>query len=366
MLCDLRKQRLRGARLVGAHGTLGEHEGRGESGGRQASARRGVGGAILCEHALGGARFHVAETGENRRILKEEALGLGGDGVEEVVGLCADLDHAGAVLIEQASGDAYTFGGVLLRLCHDVSEQRLRSGRVGDGRRGRLAGIGGCRDERGRHHAEDGREELRHERCRRRRGDCCGARWHAPKRSAADAPRATLRRSSNSSCYISTMHCATILTLRPRATIAAALLAAFAIALGGCSVARPAVRATEARVGTSASALTASIDITLELTNTSGNEVELVSYDYLIRLEDGASYDGRWAALRALPPGQTVKATVPAIVPVASARAGARWTVTGTMTYRDPQSFARILYEAGILKTESMFEGEGNLAAAAK
>ena len=49
-----------------------------------------------------------------------------------------------------------------------------------------------------------------------------------------------------------------------------------------------------------------------------------------------------------------------------SARAGARWTVTGTMTYRDPQSFARILYEAGILKTESMFEGEGNLAAAAK
>ena len=61
-----------------------------------------------------------------------------------------------------------------------------------------------------------------------------------------------------------------------------------------------------------------------------------------------------------------MKATVPAIVPVASARAGARWTVTGTMTYRDPQSFARILYEAGILKTESMFEGEGNLAAAAK
>jgi len=162
------------------------------------------------------------------------------------------------------------------------------------------------------------------------------------------------------------MHCGTILTLRPRATIAAALLAAFAIALGGCSVARPAVRATEARVGTSASALTASIDITLELINTSGNEVELVSYDYLIRLEDGASYDGRWAALRALPPGQTVRATVPAVVPIASARPGARWTVVGTLAYRDPQSFARILYDAGLLKTESAFEGEGNLAAAAK
>ncbi|MEY5061198.1 MAG: hypothetical protein RIS45_1119 [Planctomycetota bacterium] len=161
------------------------------------------------------------------------------------------------------------------------------------------------------------------------------------------------------------MHRGTLLTLRPGATTAA-ILATSAITLCGCSVARPAVRATEARVGDSVGALTASVDITLELTNTSGNEVELVSYDYLIRLEDGASYDGRWAALRALPPGQTVKATVPAVVPIASARAGARWTVTGTMTYRDPQSFARILYEAGILKTESMFEGEGNLAAATK
>jgi len=144
--------------------------------------------------------------------------------------------------------------------------------------------------------------------------------------------------------------------------------AAIAAALAGCSVARPTARAAAAHLGREgpAGATTASIDITLELTNTSGNEVELVSYDYLIRLEDGASYDGRWAALRALPPGRTVTATVPAIVPIASARAGVRWTVMGTMTYRDPQSFARILYEAGILKTESMFAGEGTLAAAAK
>lgn len=154
-----------------------------------------------------------------------------------------------------------------------------------------------------------------------------------------------------------------------RGTLLPALTtAALAVALAGCSVARPTARAAEARLGRggAAGAATASIDIGLELTNTSGNEIELVSYDYLIRLEDGSSYDGRWAALRALPPGQTVKATVPAIVPAASAREGARWTVMGTMTYRDPQSFARILYEAGILKTESMFEGAGTLAAQAK
>jgi hypothetical protein len=130
--------------------------------------------------------------------------------------------------------------------------------------------------------------------------------------------------------------------------------------LGGCSVSRPAAKPLEAKIGVTG-ALTTSVDITIELTNTSMNEVDLVSYDYLIRLEDGASYDGRWAALRALPPGQTVRATVPAVVPIASARPGARWTVVGTLAYRDPQSFARILYDAGLLKTESAFEGSGSL-----
>lgn len=166
------------------------------------------------------------------------------------------------------------------------------------------------------------------------------------------------------SCYISPMdHGLLRNTLGLAARTATCVLLASA---AGCSVARPTARATDARVGATSGATTASIDITLELANSSGNEVELVSYDYLIRLADGSSYDGRWAALRALPPGQTVTVTVPAIVPIASASPGARWTVTGTMSYRDPQNFARILYEAGILKTESVFEGEGVLSAAAR
>jgi hypothetical protein len=36
------------------------------------------------------------------------------------------------------------------------------------------------------------------------------------------------------------------------------------------------------------------------------------------------------------------------------------------VSYRDPQSFARILYEAGILKTESSFDGEGAVAESPK
>lgn len=142
------------------------------------------------------------------------------------------------------------------------------------------------------------------------------------------------------------------------------LSGALAGALGtGCSVVRPDVRATEANVAARGDG-TAKVDIVLELRNGGDTEVELVTYDYLIRLGDGSSYDGRWAALRALPPGQTVRATVPAILPAASAIAGARWEVSGSVSYRDPQSFARILYEAGLLRTEAGFGGEGSMAEA--
>jgi hypothetical protein len=43
-----------------------------------------------------------------------------------------------------------------------------------------------------------------------------------------------------------------------------------------------------------------------------------------------------------------------------------RWSVRGTASYRDPQSFARILYEAGILRTEASFSGDGEVAAASR
>lgn len=141
---------------------------------------------------------------------------------------------------------------------------------------------------------------------------------------------------------------------------ACALACVAAAASTGCSVIRPEARAAEARVA-QVGVSTTRLDIVLELANPGQTEIELVHYDYTIALADGSSYDGRWAALRALPPGQTVRATVPAIVPVASAAAGGRWSVRGSVSYRDPQSFARILYEAGLLKTQSTFDGEGAL-----
>ena len=150
-----------------------------------------------------------------------------------------------------------------------------------------------------------------------------------------------------------------------RHSFVAAMLATSAIALAGCSVTRPSVRATAANIA-KRGATTSQVDVTLALENKGSTEVELVVYDYVIRLADGSSYGGRWAALRALPPGQTVEARIPAVLPVGSAVEGAGWEFTGTVSYRDPQSFGRILYEAGLLKTEAQIEGAGTLGTARK
>jgi hypothetical protein len=128
---------------------------------------------------------------------------------------------------------------------------------------------------------------------------------------------------------------------------------------GGCSVVRPDARATDARIVETGGGAT-QVDIALELKNTGDDEVELVEYDYVVTLGDGSSYGGKWAALRALPPGRTVEATIPAVLPAASVGIGqVPWSVSGTLRYRDPQSIARIFYEAGILKTEVSFSGSG-------
>jgi hypothetical protein len=154
---------------------------------------------------------------------------------------------------------------------------------------------------------------------------------------------------------------ATHLGAATRLSATAAALAALVAAAGGCSVARPEARAVDARIVESRGNAT-KIEVALELRNTGKDEIELVEYDYVVTLPDGAAYGGKWAALRALPPGRTVAATVPAVLPTASlAAAGTTpWRVSGTVRYRDPQSIARILYEAGILKTETSFSGSGD------
>ncbi len=127
----------------------------------------------------------------------------------------------------------------------------------------------------------------------------------------------------------------------------------------GCTIVRPKAQATAVTIGMSKGDTTA-VAITLELLNPGEDEIELIEYDYVLRLADGAAYGGKWAALRALPPGERVAATIPAVVPTASLHGGATaWTLTGTIGYRDPESMLRILYEAGILKTATSVDGRG-------
>lgn len=143
------------------------------------------------------------------------------------------------------------------------------------------------------------------------------------------------------------------------ATRSAAALAGLAL-LSGCTVVRPVARATDVQVVESVGG-TSRVDITLALTNPGDDEVELIEYDYTLSLADGSGYGGKWAALRALPPRSTIEARIPAVVPTASLVDGGAWRVTGKVEFRDPQSFALILYEAGILHTRSEFSGDGDV-----
>ena len=146
---------------------------------------------------------------------------------------------------------------------------------------------------------------------------------------------------------------------RPARWVLGTALAASTLVLTGCAINRPEARATAASIVESRNDVTR-LAIDLELTNTGKDEIELVEYDYTVTLADGARYGGKWAALRALPPGEPVRATIPAVVPAASAQAARGWSVNGSLRYRDPRSVARILYEAGILKPEVSFSGSGS------
>ena len=66
-------------RPIGAQRVLREHQACGKTGGRESAAGGGGGGPVLAEHALGGARLHVAKSSEHDGICQQEAFGLRGD-----------------------------------------------------------------------------------------------------------------------------------------------------------------------------------------------------------------------------------------------------------------------------------------------
>lgn len=136
------------------------------------------------------------------------------------------------------------------------------------------------------------------------------------------------------------------------ATVAAASL------LAGCSTVQPSVRAVGARVADGMDGV-ARLEIELELANPGSNEIDLLEYDYRVELDDGAAYSGRWAALRALPADATVRARIPAVVPAPGPAGSAGWRIQGTVSYRDPASLSRLLFDLGLIENRAAFSGSG-------
>jgi hypothetical protein len=126
--------------------------------------------------------------------------------------------------------------------------------------------------------------------------------------------------------------------------------------LAGCSMVQPAVRPTAVRVADAGGDATR-LAVLLEVANPGSTEIELVEYDYRLELADGASYAGRWAALRALPADGSIEAVIPAVVPAASARGG--WRLTGTLSYRDTAALSRLLLDLGLIENRTSFSASG-------
>ncbi|MFM1823116.1 MAG: hypothetical protein RI967_1382 [Planctomycetota bacterium] len=143
-----------------------------------------------------------------------------------------------------------------------------------------------------------------------------------------------------------------------RAAVGPLVAATAVMAMAGCSLVQPSVRAIGARVAGEADGV-ARLELELELANPGSTEIDLLEYDYRVELADGASYAGRWAALRALPADATVRAQVPAVVPAASLAGSGGWRIAGTVSYRDPASLSRLLFDLGLLENRAAFSGSG-------
>lgn len=149
--------------------------------------------------------------------------------------------------------------------------------------------------------------------------------------------------------------------------LAAATLACAAAALPGCIDLRPGpIVSVEgvrlARVGPDA----AEVDLLVLVRGRSPETVPLDDFRYSLAIDGRTVFRGRWAALAAVPPGEPMRRTLPAVIPTGllpAAEAGEplplRWTVSGSVGWEDPRRLSRILLDLGLPNPRSDFTSRG-------
>ena len=148
------------------------------------------------------------------------------------------------------------------------------------------------------------------------------------------------------------------------------LLSSLALTAGsGCGSA-PVVTPLAARpvvaTGPLGAPIAAGFQVDLRVHNPSSEDVPLERFDYTFQVDEVGRFEGRWAALRTLPPGHTVTMTVPASMTLPEDVADRevldgefRWRIDGGVRYQAPGLLGQILFDAGIRRPSEPFEGSG-------
>ncbi len=99
--------------------------------------------------------------------------------------------------------------------------------------------------------------------------------------------------------------------------------------------------------------------IRLELHNDADVPVKLDMWSYGLQAAN-ARYSGRWSAGITVPPQETVKASIPAVIPnSASPGPSCAWTSSGSVTFLAPSRLAEVLFELGLNRPSTSFSGSG-------
>lgn len=112
-------------------------------------------------------------------------------------------------------------------------------------------------------------------------------------------------------------------------------------------------------------------DLTVRIRGAGADAIVLTDFRYGVFLEGRRAYAGRWAALAAAPPEEAIVRILPVVVPrdrlpeEIAAGADVAWSVAGSVGWRDPDRFARILLDLGFATPRADFSGRGASIAAA-
>ena len=149
----------------------------------------------------------------------------------------------------------------------------------------------------------------------------------------------------------------------PVLTPALLLVSTLLLAVGCGAVPRVAATAAKPTARTDDAA---QFRIDLRLANDGTEDIPLERFEYVFIVKGVGVFEGRWAALRTIPPGQSITMEIPASIPLpgdlaerVDLDAPIPWRLEAGVRYRAPGFLGRILFDVGVRRPTESFSGSG-------